>query len=175
MFFEMVATLVSGFAGAGIVLLFNKISGGRLPKWAMPVGAGIAMISTTIANEYAWYDRTRDTLPDGMIVVHTVESKAIYRPWTYIAPFTERFIAVDEPSLRTHQARPAMRMVDTYFLGRWSAPEKMVILADCTSGKRAPLIDGVSFDANGEISGIDWVSPAEGDPLITAICKLEVS
>ncbi len=37
MFFEMVATLVSGFAGAGVVLLLNKISGGRLPKWAMPV------------------------------------------------------------------------------------------------------------------------------------------
>ncbi|WP_298559071.1 hypothetical protein [uncultured Aliiroseovarius sp.] len=175
MFFEMVATLVSGFAGAGVVLLLNKISGGRLPKWAMPVGAGLAMISTTIANEYAWYDRTHATLPEGMVVVHTVEKQTFYRPWTYVKPFTERFIALDEPSVRTHDARPSMRMVDVYFLGRWSAPEKMVMLADCDAGKRAPLIDGVSFDANGEVSGVDWFSPGEGDPLVTAICKLEVS
>lgn len=175
MFFEMVATLVSGFAGAGVVLLLNKISGGRLPKWAMPVGAGLAMISTTIANEYAWYDRTHATLPEGMVVVHTVEKQTFYRPWTYVKPFTERFIALDEPSVRTHDARPSMRMVDVYFLGRWSAPEKMVMLADCDAGKRAPLIDGVSFDANGVVSGVDWFSPGEGDPLVTAICKLEVS
>lgn len=175
MFFEMVATLVSGFAGAGIVLVLNKISGGRLPKWAMPVGAGLAMIITTVANEYAWYDRTRDTLPEGMTVVDTVESKAIYRPWTYVVPFTERFIAVDEPSLRTHDAKPAMRMADTYFFGRWSAPEKMVMLADCETGKRAPLIDGVTFDTDGDISGIDWFAPGEGDPLVTAICNLEGS
>lgn len=175
MFFEMVATLVSGFAGAGVVLLLNKISGGRLPKWVMPVGAGLAMISTTIANEYAWYDRTQATLPEGMVVIHTVEKQTFYRPWTYVRPFTERFIALDEPSVRTHDARPSMRMVDVYFLGRWSAPEKMVMLADCDAGKRAPLIDGVSFDANGEVSGVDWFSPGEGDPLVTAICKLEVS
>ncbi len=133
------------------------------------------MISTTIANEYAWYDRTHATLPEGMVVVHTVEKQTFYRPWTYVKPFTERFIALDEPSVRTHDARPSMRMVDVYFLGRWSAPEKMVMLADCDAGKRAPLIDGVSFDANGEVSGVDWFSPGEGDPLVTAICKLEVS
>ncbi|WP_424940684.1 hypothetical protein [Aliiroseovarius sp. S253] len=174
MFYEMVATLVSGFAGAGVVLLLNKISGGRLPKWAMPVGAGLAMIITTIANEYAWYERTRATLPEGMEVVQTVENKAMYRPWTYVKPFTERFIALDEASLRTHEARPAMRLVDVYFFGRWSAPEKMVMLTDCDAGKRAPLIDGVSFDADGEISGVDWFAPGEGDSLVTAICKLEV-
>ena len=175
MFYEMIATLVSGFAGAGIVLLFNKITGGRLPKWAMPVGAGLAMIATTVANEYAWYDRTLATLPEGLEVVHTVENKAIYRPWTYIKPFTERFVALDGPSLRTHSAQPAMRMVDTYFLGRWSAPEKMVILADCDAGKRAPLIDGVSFDAEGNISGVDWFVPGDGDPLLGAICGLGTS
>ena len=175
MFFEMVATLVSGFAGAGVVLLLSKISGGRLPKWAMPVGAGLAMILTTIANEYAWYDRTQETLPEGMEVIQTVENKAIYRPWTYVKPFTERFIALDEPSLRTHDARPNMRMADVYFFGRWSAPEKMVMLADCAAGRRAPLIDGVSFDADGEITGVDWFAPGEGDPLVTAICNLEVS
>ncbi len=173
MFYEMVATLVAGFAGAGIVLLLNKLTRGRLPKWAMPAGAALCMIVATAANEYGWYNRTKQTLPEGLKVIQTVENQSFYRPWTYISPFVERFIAVDEPSLRTHAEKPYLRMVDTYFLGRWSAPEKMVVLADCDAGKRAPLIDGVSFNADGDISGIDWFAPDEGDPLVTAICALE--
>ncbi|SPF77093.1 hypothetical protein ALP8811_02116 [Aliiroseovarius pelagivivens] len=175
MFFEMVATLVAGFAGAGVALLLNKLTRGRMPKWAMPAGAALAMIVATAANEYGWYDRTQQTLPEGFKIVQTVENQSFYRPWTYINPFVERFIAVDEPSLRTHDDKPALRMVDTYFLGRWSAPEKMVVLADCATGRRAPLIDGVSFNAGGDISGIDWFAPGEGDPLVTAICNLEGS
>ncbi|WP_371168083.1 hypothetical protein [Aliiroseovarius sp. 2305UL8-7] len=173
MFYEIIATLIAGVAGAGIVLLLNKLSGGRLPKWAMPVGAGLAMIVTTMANEYAWYGRTKDTLPDGFQVIQTVENKALYRPWTYVAPFVERFIALDAPSLRTHSAKPALRMVDTYVMGRWSAPQKMVVLTDCEAGLRAPLVDAVSFAEDGTVAGVDWFAPGEGDPLIGSICELE--
>ncbi|UWQ13635.1 hypothetical protein K3556_11940 [Aliiroseovarius sp. M344] len=175
MFYEMVATLVSAFAGAGIVLILNKISGGRLPKWAMPVGAALAMVSTTVANEYAWYDRTKNILPEGMTVVMEVENNSMYRPWTYAVPFVERFAALDEQSLRTHQAQPDLRMVELLFMGRWSAPEKMVVLGDCAAGKRAPLIDAVELDTSGEISGIDWVKVPADDPILSAICKLEVT
>ena len=40
MFWELIATLMAGFAAAGVVLLLNKILRGRLPKWAMPIAAG---------------------------------------------------------------------------------------------------------------------------------------
>lgn len=175
MFYEMVATLVSAFVGAGLVLALNKLTGGRLPKWAMPVGAGLAMIVTTVATEYAWYDRTKDILPEGMTVVMEVENNSLYRPWTYIVPFVERFVALDEQSLRTHEAQPALRMVDLLFMGRWSAPEKMVVLGNCDTSQRAPLIDGVTFDASGQVAGVDWVTVPQDDPILAAICKLEVT
>lgn len=175
MFYEIVAVLASAFVGAGLVLVLNKLTGGRLPKWAMPVGAGLAMIATTVGTEYAWYDRTRDLLPEGMTVVMEVENNSLYRPWTYVVPFVERFAALDEQSLRTHPAQPALRMVDLLFMGRWSAPEKMVVLGNCDTGQRAPLIDGVAFDASGQVTGVDWVSVPEDDPILTAICKLEVT
>ena len=47
MVFELIATIVAGFAGAGVALLLNKIFGGRLPRWIMPVAAGAAMLATT--------------------------------------------------------------------------------------------------------------------------------
>ncbi|MDE9449843.1 hypothetical protein J3R80_05080 [Aliiroseovarius sp. Z3] len=175
MFYEIVATLVSAFVGAGLVLALNKLTGGRLPKWAMPVGAGLAMIVTTVANEYAWYDRTRDLLPEGMTVVMEVENNSIYRPWTFVAPFVERFAAIDEQSLRTHQAQPYLRMVDFLFMGRWSAPEKMVVLGDCEASRRAPLIDAVEFDASGQVTGVDWVAVPDDDVILNAMCNLEVT
>ena len=173
MFFEMVATLVAGVAGAGVALILNKLTAGRLPKWVTPLGAAFAMIATTVANEYAWFGRTADNLPEGLVVVIEIENQSLYRPWTYVVPFVERFVAVDQPSLRTHAQKPALRMIDTIFMGRWSAPEKMVVLADCAAGRRAPLIAAVAFDASGEVSGVDWVKVGDDDPLLTAICNVE--
>ncbi|WP_432450681.1 hypothetical protein [Aliiroseovarius marinus] len=175
MFYETIATLVAGFAGGGLVLLLNKTLRGRLPRWAVPVGAGIAMIAATMANEYGWYERTKSTLPEGFTVIQTVENKVFYRPWTYAVPFVERFVALDAPSLRTHDAKPALRIVDAYLMGRWSKPEKMVVLADCDTGKRAPLLDGASFSAAGDVTGVNWFAADAGDPLVTGICALEAT
>ena len=33
MFFELIAVLVAGAGGAGLLLLVSRLSGGRLPRW----------------------------------------------------------------------------------------------------------------------------------------------
>lgn len=174
MFYELVATIVAGVAGAGVALALNKLLGGRLPKWVMPIAAGVAMIAVSIANEYAWYGRNTANLPEGLVIVQTVENSSAYRPWTKIIPFTDRFMAVDTLSIRTHSAAPELRMVDTLFLGRWAAPNKLTVLADCAGLRRAPLFDSVDFGADGSIGGADWLSVPAEDPLLVAICSAEV-
>ena len=72
MFLELIGTIFAGFAFAGIVLVLNKLTGGRLPRWATPVAAGLGMIGMTIASEYSWYDRTRETLPDSVNIIQEV-------------------------------------------------------------------------------------------------------
>lgn len=175
MFYEMVATLVAAFAGAGVVLLLNKLTGGRLPKWAMPVGAGLAMIGTTVANEYAWFERTKNLLPEGMNVIMQVENRSAFRPWTYVVPFVERFAAIDEQSLRTHGQKTDLRMVDIVFMGRWAAPEKMVVLADCAQSRRAPVVDGTGFLDSGEVTGVNWLDVPASDTMLNAICNTKVT
>lgn len=171
MFLELIATFVAGLAAAGLVMLLNHAVGGRLPKWFAPVAAGLAMIGVTIGSEYGWYNRTTAKFPEGVEVVQTVESRALYRPWTYARPFVERFIALDTHSLRSHSAHPGQVMADTYFYGRWSAVNKMTVLADCSEWRRAALIDGVTFAEDGSISGIEWVKAEASDPLMSSICK----
>ncbi|SHK55700.1 hypothetical protein SAMN05444000_1395 [Shimia gijangensis] len=170
MFLELIATLFAGVAAAGVVLLLNKVLKGRLPKWFMPVAAGAAMLVATISSEYGWYPRTKNTLPEGMEIVQSVDSKALYRPWTYLRPFTERFVAVDTVSINTHDAQPDMRLADVYFFGRWSPVNKLAVLTDCANGRRAALIDAVTFHDDGTVTGADWVEPESGDPILTSIC-----
>ncbi|MDX1744187.1 MAG: hypothetical protein R3186_11440, partial [Ruegeria sp.] len=100
MFLELIGTIFAGFAFAGVAMLVNKLTGGRLPRWSAPVAAGLGMIGVTIASEYSWYDRTFDPLSDQLVIVEKIESRALYRPWTYALPFVIRFSAIDPASVR---------------------------------------------------------------------------
>lgn len=171
MFWELVATLVAGVAAAGIVLALGKLTGGRLARWVMPVAAGAAMIGMAIYNEYGWFPRTQANLPEGMEIVETVEVRAWYRPWTYLAPYVERFVAVDRPSIRTHDAKPDHRLADVYLFGRWSPVHRLPVLADCALWRRAALADGISFAEDGSVAGADWTSVADDDAIVGALCE----
>lgn len=170
MFLELIGTIFAGFAFAGLVMVLNKLTGGRLPRWAMPVAAGLGMIIMTIASEYSWYERTRETLPEELTVVQEVESRAFYRPWTYAVPFVDRFAAIDTVSVRTNENLPEQRLVDLYFFGRW-APRSMVPVAvNCAQNSRANLADGAEFADDGRLLNADWFVAGAGDPIIEATC-----
>ncbi len=171
MFVELIATVFAGIAAAGIVLALNKGLGGRLPKWFMPVAAGLAMIGATVSNEYSWYPRTKASLPDGLVIAETVEAKALYKPWTYAYPYVERFMAVDTATIRKHDAAPSHRLVDIYLFGRWSPVSKLPILADCETRRRAALTDAISFESDGIVTGAEWLTPPEGDNMLATICE----
>ena len=172
MFLELIATVFAGLAVAGVVMLLNTATGRRLPKWVVPVAAGLGMIGTTIANEYSWYGRTSANLPEGMEIAQTVENQSFYRPWTYARPYVERFVAVDAASLRENPALPGQRMVDVYTFGRWSPVNKLPILLDCSEGRRASLVDGAEFGADGQVTNAAWVSVPADDPLLQTGCEV---
>ncbi|WP_037307317.1 hypothetical protein [Ruegeria halocynthiae] len=170
MFLELIGTIFAGIAFAGVVMVANKFTGGRLPRWAAPVAAGLGMIAMTIASEYSWYGRTAETLPEGMAIVQEVESRAFYRPWTYAVPFVNRFAAVDTASVRTNQQVPEQRLVDMYFFGRWSPVSKLPVAVDCAANSRASLADGAEFGDDGQVLNADWLTVSAKDPIVRATC-----
>ena len=112
MFLELIATFIAGIAGAGLLMLLNRVLGGRLPRWLIPVAAGAAMLLSTISSEYSWYSRTSGPLIDeGFEVAQTVESKAMYRPWTYAKPYIDRFVAVDVATAQRNPDQPGKVLV----------------------------------------------------------------
>ncbi|MDJ0685263.1 MAG: hypothetical protein QNJ84_11220 [Alphaproteobacteria bacterium] len=171
MFFELIATIVAGFACAGIAMLLNVLTGRRLPRFVTPVAAGLGMLATTISNEYTWYDRTTATLPQGLEIASTVEEKSWFRPWTQAVPFTKRFVAVDTGTMRRNPALPDQRLVELYFFGRWSTVKQAPMLYDCPARRSALLIDGAEFASDGRIVDADWRRVPEGDPIIALVCR----
>ncbi len=170
MFLELIATIFAGLAFAGVVMLLNKLTGGRLPRWAAPVAAGLGMIGVTISSEYSWYDRTKAELPEGLTVVQEVESRAFYRPWTYAFPFVDRFAAIDTVSLRTNENIPEQRLVDMYFFGRWAPVSKVPVAVNCADNSRANLADGAEFADDGRLLNASWIKAGDNDPVIEATC-----
>ena len=128
------------------------------------------MLIATISSEYGWYNRTARTMPEGMVVAHTVEEAVIYRPWTYAVPFVTRFIAVDTATMRTHPQQPDQRMVDLVIYGRWTRTAKIPVLFDCRNSKRADIVDGVEFGDDGQVLDATWIAVAADDPVLRAAC-----
>ena len=170
MFFELIGTLVAGVGAAGVVMLLGRLTGGRLPRWSMPVGAGLAMLSMAIWNEYTWFDRTRATLPDGVQVTATVQSRAAYRPWTYVVPFVHRFAAVDMATMRRHDAAPDMRLVTTVLMSRWGQPVQVPVVYDCAAARRAGGDIPFQLGDDGAIIAANWQALPVDDPALRLVC-----
>lgn len=170
MFLELIAVIFAGFAVAGVVMLMNRITGGRLPRWAAPVAAGLAMIGVTVASEYGWYSRTVANLPEGLEVAEVIEKKNFYRPWTYLVPYHDRFVAVDIATMRTHVAAPGQYLAEVYFFGRWAPISQLSTVLDCQNWRRAVVKPDSQFTQTGQIGGVDWVSPPAQDSILKTVC-----
>jgi len=170
MFVELIATVFAGIACAGLALLLNIITGRRLPKWVMPVAAGLGMIGMTISNEYTWFNRTAERLPDGVEIAMTVEEQSWLRPWTQVWPYTKRFVAADTGTARTNENLPDQRMADLYFFGRWSPVNQAPMIFDCAAGRSALLIDGATFAADGAVVNAEWETMPDDDPILELVC-----
>lgn len=170
MFLELIGVIFAGLATAGVVMIANRATGGRLPRWLAPVAAGLAMIGVTVSSEYSWFARTQGGLPEGLVVAEAVPEKSLYRPWTYAVPYVSRFAAIDVTSRQQHPDRPGEVLADVYFFGRWSPVSMVPVMFDCEGGRRAMVPPGTAFNSDGSAEGLQWARPVEDDGLLKTAC-----
>lgn len=163
MFLELIAVAVAGFAGAGAIMALRLVLGDRLPRWLVPVGAGLAMLAATISSEYNWFSRTAGALPEGVVVADSVTDTAPWRPWTYLVPLTDRFVAVDTGNLVQNEEQ-GLYMADLYFFGRWKPVQSVQMMIDCADGRRAD-------PALGDGSDPVWRDVGTEDPIVRTVCS----
>lgn len=164
MIFELIAVVIAGFAGAGVALLVAKLVGERMPRWLVPVAAGLSMLAAAISSEYGWYARTSGNLPEGVVVADTVRGSAWWRPWTFAVPMVERFVAVDAGNLRANAETEGLYLADLYFFGRWRPVQAVQVMVDCEAGRRAD-------PARGDGGEPVWRDVGADDPIVASVCR----
>lgn len=170
MFFELIGTIVAGVATGLIFWAVNRTLKGLLPSWLGPVSAGVAMLLATISLEYSWFDRTASTLQEGLAVVLTEEESTFYRPWSYAAPLTIKFVAADLATMQSNPTYPNQRLLKLFQFERWGRTKSRIIAIDCEQNLSADLAEGVEFDADGALKGADWTQVKASNPVLTAAC-----
>lgn len=170
MAWDLAAGIVAAIAAGGMVLFLRRVLRVPLPKWAMPAAAGAAMVAYAMWSEYSWFGRMTTALPPSVEVAVTSESRAPWRPWTYLLPITTRFVAFDRAAIRTHPAVPAEKIVTLMRFGRWERAQAVPVLYDCAGGRQAMLADAATFGPDGAVAGADWRPVAADDPVLPKVC-----
>ena len=137
----------------------------------MPVAAGVGLIGTTIWLEYDWFGRVSAELPPGFEVVNAKAASNPLRPWTFVAPITTSFAAVERTKRAHHPARPELVIAPVYSFARWQPPRNMLMVFDCAAGQQAAIAEGTVIDDAGQLTGGEWVAAAAEDEVQEAACR----
>ena len=170
---EIIAAIALGFGVAGLVMLLRHLSGGSIPRVAMPVAAGVAMLGFGTWSEYSWFDRQARALPNGIYVVSSVRESSAWRPWTWAWPYVTRFAAVNAAGARRNEALPGQVLADVYFIGRHVPAAKLTQIVDCPGERRADVMGKARFDEIGQPKDAHWIPLRGDDPLHRALCDGE--
>ena len=171
MYVDIITIIAAGFAAAGIVMILNRLIGGRLPRWAIPAGAGAGMILMSLTNEYRWYPRTLELLPAGFEVISTADHSAAYSPWTYVVPYVDRFVAVDLDGVQRNEGQPDLRLSRVIFFTRWEPVRVLPVVFDCAQGRSALLDAEKVFNDDGTVRVARWDQTGQNDPPTALVCK----
>ncbi len=173
MFWDFIAMIAAGAGLAGIIMLLRKMSRGKIPSWAIPAAIGLGMLSFSIWNEYTWYPRAVSALPAQVAVISAPPTKQMWRPWTYVFPMHQRFLAYDGINAKTSLENAAIRRGDIMVVQRWQQTRRVPIAVDCAKGLRAYLIEGGDIAPDGTLTGASWNVPDGDDLTLQAACKEE--
>lgn len=168
MIWHLIAAAFAGLGAAGLGLLLRFISGKRVPRWVVPVFAGLGMLAYQINYEYSWFEDKRERLPETATVVSRDKAQMLWRPWTYLFPLTNAFSVVDQDSLA--RSRVNGEPLVEFILYRFEKSYQDLVahqayLINCTTREKLPLAGESRQPDLSELQNID-----PSTPLFKTVC-----
>lgn len=171
MLMDFVATISAGVGLAGVVMAIRHFTRGKLPKYVIPAFVGLGMLIFSIWNEYSWFPRVREALPEEVVILSAPNDRVAYRPWTYLFPVSTRFVALDGTSVRPATGNPSLQLADAMIVQRWVKTVRIPMAFDCAQNLRADLVEGAAIGADGTLSGAAWQRVDATDEMQVAACQ----
>ncbi len=169
MIWHLIAAVFSGLAAAGIGLILRTLSGKRLPKWIVPVCAGLGMLGYQINAEYGWFDHKRQQLPESTVVIASQTDSMIWRPWTLAFPMVTEFSVVDRDGITPNAPNqtPIMELIIYHFERHYAdVVTPTPYLLNCDNRELVPLNDDTGKPALNELRTL-----RESSPLYRTACQ----
>jgi hypothetical protein len=172
MLLTFIGAIAVAVLAACVAFVIYRVTGINA-RWIIPAAAGAGMFGFTFWNDYTWFSRNVDGLPETVVVTDSFEHRHVIQPWTLVVPMINRFRAVDTASIRAHPERPAVRGAVVFLAQRYQPTFVTRQVFDCAAGRRADAEVG-PFDEAGLPVESAWASVPAGDPLLEAVCGASV-
>jgi hypothetical protein len=171
MLFNLIGVIVAGIASAGSVMLVFRIMRRRPPGWLVPATAGLAMITFHLWNEYTWFERVAEGLPEQVVVAERYTYESALQPWTLVRPRINRFAAVDRSTIRRNEQAPGYVMADVLLVGRLDPTARITQLYDCRQARRTDVGASTNVDERGVPLDANWIDAETDHKLFRLICE----
>lgn len=103
MIWHFIAAGFAALGAAGIAQYLRILTRKKLPRWIVPVAAGIGLLAYQIHYEYSWFEHKQELIPTTSEVVETRKTSFFWRPWTFAFPMTTSFTVLDTENLKQQQ------------------------------------------------------------------------
>ena len=170
MLFHLVATLALALVGCLMLWTVFRHLKRPMPRYLLPMTAGVVAIGYGVYAEYTWGTRTVDALPDSFVVLQRIDERTALAPWTWLVPRVVRVSAIDTAAVRRHPAHPELRLLDVFLLARFNPTRRVAQLVDCDAGRRADLAPDDAFGADGLPPDVAWRDAGVDDPIVRGAC-----
>lgn len=172
MLFNLFGAISVALATALVLFFLRRHLWRGMPRWLMPALAGLSMISFSIWNSYAWYDRITGHLSEGIVVAATFPTRSPIEPWTYLYPRVQHFVAVDVGQRGQLKGHPEIALAEVIEFQQFQQVRRSLQIFDCRNGRRgAPPAEAPQFDADGNITGINWINEGRADEIVATACR----
>lgn len=170
MIFILIGALLVGITAAAFAALPFRLAKKPVPRGVLPIAGGIALLTFVLWNDYSWFARTRDALPERIVVLNSDRYSGLWQPWTYLYPRVNGFTAVDPEAARRNPTLPGVAIAELYHVARYAPTGVSYRFVDCNEGRSALLPDEPAFDDSGMPRDAAWEEHGPDHPLIGAIC-----
>lgn len=141
MTWHLFAVFIIGLCLGGIAFFVRKASRNRLPKWIIPISAGIGMFGYLAYYDYTWFEHKRSQLPAGSVVVEQGRTASFFKPWGYLIPSVSSFVVLDgQVKVTQQQGQTLVEYIRYEFIN--DATERLVTQAfvlNCTTAEKIAL------------------------------------
>ncbi|HUH59433.1 MAG TPA: hypothetical protein VL001_05080 [Candidimonas sp.] len=175
MWVDLLSMLATAALAACLVFILRRAlrkSRHALPRWAMPAAMGCTMIAYSVWSEYSWFTRMQSALPPNVVVLGTGQRSVPWAPWTYPAPVTVRFVAMDTRAISRSEKKPELVRGQLLLVERWQPTRTVAVAFNCVSNQRADLVGRAALASDGTLTGAQWHAVAPTEPALKAACKV---